>query len=118
MADNDQNPVLDDFDLQNAQALLEMLADPVTPEPVRLAIINEILESTKDNSFFETMYREGLDKARCPYCNHLNYWLTPEEELNIFGHVSAKEDPRVPYRTTADECPVYQESCSKKKTTI
>ena len=118
MADNDQNHVLDDFDLQNAQALLEMLADPVTPEPVRLQILNDILETTRDNTFFETMFREGLDKGRCPFCQHENYWLTPEEELNIFGHVSAVKDPRVPYHTTKDECPTYEEACLKKKTTI
>ena len=118
MADKDKNPILDDFDLQNATALLEMLADPVTPEPVRLQIINDILENTKDNSFFETMFRESLDKARCPHCQHENYWLTPEDELNIFGHVSAEKDPRVPFHTSETECPTYAESCSKKKTTI
>jgi len=118
LADNDKKPVLDDFDLQNATALLEMLADPVTPEPVRLQILNDILENTKDNSFFETMYREKLDQGRCPHCQHQNHWLIPEEDLNIFGHVTAEKDPRVPFNTTRDECATYEEACLKKKTTI
>lgn len=116
--DKEKNPVLDDFDLQNAKALLDMLADPVTPEPVRLQIINDILENTKDNSFFETMFREKLDLGRCIHCGHENHWLIPEDELNIMGHVTAEKDPRVPFNTTATECSTYAEACAKKKTTI
>lgn len=113
-----ENPKSDDFDIQNAQVLLDLLADPVTPEPVRLQILNDILDNTKDNSFFETMFREKLDLARCPHCQHENNWLIPEDELNIMGHVTPEKDQRVPYTTTRDECATYAEACLKKKTTI
>lgn len=114
---NKKKSSVDDFDEANAKALLEMIADPVTPEPVRLQIINEILEQTKDNSFFETMYKENMTLSRCPYCSHENHWLIPEDELNIMGHVSAEKDPRVKFQTTSEDCPQFQESCSKKKIT-
>jgi hypothetical protein len=108
----------DDFDEQNAKVLIEMLSDPVTSEPVRLQIINEILEQTKDNSFFETMYKENMSQGVCPSCSHENHWLIPEDDLNIFGHVTADEDIRVKKHTEIDDCPKYAEACSKKKTTV
>ena len=116
MADKKKS-VIDDFDEANATALLEMLADPVTSEPVRLQIINEILEQTKDNSFFETMFKENMSQARCPSCGHENHWLIPEDDLNIMGYVSAEKDQRVKFQTTGDDCATYQEACSKKKVT-
>lgn len=114
----EKKSVLDDFDEQNAAALLSMLADPTTPQPVQLQIINDILDVTKDTSFFETIYREKMDLARCPFCSHENYWLVPEDDLNVMGYVSAEHDPRVKLQTTAEDCPTYQESCVKKKTTF
>jgi len=108
----------DDFDTANAEVLIELLQDPVTSESVRLMVINEILENTKDTSFWETMMRENLDLAKCPNCSHENHWLIPEDDLNVMSWVSSEQDIRVKTHTTVDDCPKYQESCSKKKTTV
>lgn len=106
-----------DFDEDNAKALSEMLADPITSENVRLQIINTLLEEGKDDTFFETMYRELMSLGECPLCSHENHWAVPEDELNMFGWVSAEKDPRVKANTTIKDCPEYQEACAKKRLT-
>lgn len=106
-----------DFDEDNAKALSEMLADPITSENVRLQIINVLLEEGKTDTFFETMYRELMSLGECPYCRHSNHWLVPEDELNIVGWVSSEKDPRVRANTTAKDCPEFQEACAKKRLT-
>ena len=116
MAD-DKKKYSEDFDEANAQILVEMLQDPMTSEPVRLQIINEILETTKDTSFFETIFKEDMSKSRCQNCQHENHWLIPEDDLNIFGYVTADKDVRVPRHTTEAECSTYAEACAKKKVT-
>lgn len=107
----------DDFDEVNAQVLIDLLADPVTSESVRLMVINEILENTKDTSFFEVMLRENMSLSDCPFCSHSNHWLIPEDDLNVMSYISSESDVRVPRHTTSETCETYAESCSKKKTT-
>jgi hypothetical protein len=106
-----------DFDEENARALAEMLADQMTTEPVRLQIINSLLEAGKDDTFFETMFKEGMSHASCPFCAHDTYFLIPEDDLNIMGWVSSEKDTRVVANPTILDCPEFQESCKKKKTT-
>jgi hypothetical protein len=113
MADDDAL----DFDQENATALAEMLADPMTSEPVRLQIINSLLEDDRDATFFETMMKEAMSLANCPFCDHENYWLIPEDDLNQMGWVSFESDARVKANPTKEDCPEFQEACKKKKTT-
>lgn len=107
----------DDFDESNAKVLIELLADPVTSEPVRMQIINDILEQTKDNSFFETMFKELMVFTECPNCSHENHWLIPEDELNVMGYVTSENDIRVLKETDVNVCNKYAEACVKKKVT-
>ena len=106
-----------DFDQENAAALAEMLADPMTSEPVRLQIINSLLEDDKDATFFETMMKENLSFGACPFCDHENFWLVPEDDKNQMGWVSHEKDPRVVANPTKADCPEYQEACKKKMNT-
>lgn len=105
------------FDEANASALAEMLVDPATSEPVRLQIINDILEASGSDTFFETMFKEMLSFAQCPHCNHENHWLVPEEDLNQMGWVTHEKDDRVPRHTSQDVCSEFAEACAKKRVT-
>ncbi len=106
-----------DFDEENAKALSEMLADAVTSENVRLQIIQVLMDEGKDDTFFETMFRELMSLGDCPCCGHESHWLIPEDDLNQFGWVSYEKDPRVSRNPTAKECPDWQEACNKKRVT-
>jgi phage FluMu protein Com len=116
MKDNKKD-IIDDFDEANAAALAEMVADQQTSEPVRLQIINEILEASVNETFFEKMFAEDLSLAKCPHCKHENHWLIPEDDLNQIGWVTSDKDSRVPKHTSEDLCSEYAEACSKKKVT-
>ena len=116
--DNVKNSLLAGFDEKNASALAEMLVDPNTSEAVRLQIINELNEASKDQQFFETMFNESLTLGACPCCLHKNHWLVPEDELNQMGWVTSKEDTRVKTHTDAKDCIEFAEACSKKKVTV
>lgn len=115
--DTKEKLMIDGFDEANASALAEMLVDPTTSEAVRLQIINELNEASKDNTFFEAMFSEALSLGACPSCHHKNHWLVPEDDLAQMGWVTAKEDPRVPAATTKKECVEFEEACAKKKVT-
>ena len=106
-----------DFDSQNASVLAEMLEDPSTSEATRLQIINSLLKDGGTDTFFETMFKENLSLGKCPFCSHENYWLIPEDDLNQMGWVSNVKDTRVKGSTNKEDCPEFQESCKKKKTT-
>lgn len=110
--------LIKDFDEENASVLASMIVDPQTSEAVRLQIINELNETSKSETFFETMFNEELSVGCCPYCAHKNHWLIPEEDLNQMGWVTSKKDQRVKVQTTSNDCEEFAESCSKKKTTI
>lgn len=103
------------FDEANALAFAEMLTDPETSEAVRLSIINELNEESKSETFFETLYREELSLGCCPECGHSNHWLLPEDNANQMGWVTHEKDPRVKRHTTAQDCPEFEEACSKKR---
>lgn len=109
---------IDGFNEANASALTEILIDPNTPESVRLQIINELNESEKSSSFFETMFSELLSVGRCPCCAHENHWLIPEDDLAQMGWVTPEKDKRVPKHTDKNSCPEFAEACAKKRTTI
>ena len=107
---------LDSFDEQNAQALIALLSDPTTDARIRMQIIGEILEASKADTFFESMFAEGMSLGDCPCCGHQNHWLIPEEELNVMGWVTAEKDDRVPVHTNDKSCSEFAEACVKKKT--
>ena len=113
----DKKTLIEGFDEQNAAALAVMLVDPNTSEAVRLMIINELNDSAKSETFFETLKNEALSLGACPHCHHKNHWLIPEDELNQMGWVSSAEDPRVKTHTDSNDCREFAEACSKKKTT-
>lgn len=103
------------FEEESAKVLGELLANPKTPETVRLSIINELNEAAKEETFFETMFNELVSLGFCPHCNHKNHWLIPEDELSQMGWISSQKDVRVKRHTDSKDCPEYAESCSKKK---
>lgn len=105
-----------DFDTKNAEALVEMLLDRQTSESTRISIINELTESQKSESFFETMYNELMSFGECPNCQHTDHWLVPFDVLSQMGYVVHKEDPRVPQHTDIKSCEEFSEACKKKKT--
>lgn len=113
----DKKIEIDGFDEANAATLAELLVDPSTSEAVRLQIINELNEASKNETFFEAMFNEVLSLGACPCCHHKNHWLIPEDDLNQMGWVSYKKDTRVKEKPDRRSCPDYQEACSKKKTT-
>ncbi len=108
----------DDFDEANAAVIAELLADPVTSENIRLQLINEILQSDKGKSFWDTMLKEDMSLSSCPNCGHHNHWLIPEDDLNEMGWVTSEKDKKVPKNTDIKSCPQWQESCSKKKVSV
>ncbi len=121
MSDEKDEPDNDEpdlgFDEANAQVLAEMLVDPKTPESSRLQIINELNESEKHSSFFETMFSGELSWGKCPHCHHENHWLVPEDDLVQMGWVTYEKDDRVPRNTDIRSCPEYAEACIKKGVT-
>jgi hypothetical protein len=108
----------DTIEAANARAIADMIAEPSTPEATRIKLINTLLELKKNDNFFQTMMEEKLSFGSCPYCDHENHWLVPEEELNQMGYVTHEIDMRVPRMTTRTDCEVWQEACKKKKVTI
>jgi len=113
---SDRSNYFDSFDEQNAQALIALLSDPTTDQRIRMQIIAEILEASKADTFFESMFAEGMSLGECPNCKHSNHWLIPEEDLNVFGYVSSEKDSRVPIHTNDQICQEFAEACAKKKT--
>lgn len=107
-----------DLDSENAKRLVGILMDPSTPSSVSVQVLDKLLESSKEDNFFKTLYEEDLSKGPCPECGHENHWLTPETDLNRMGWVSHIKDDRVKRITTVEDCPRYQECCSKKKISI
>jgi Zn ribbon nucleic-acid-binding protein len=103
------------LDKASAQVMADLIADPTTPENLRVNIITKIMESREGQDFFQTMFEESLSLGECPDCGHENHWAIPEDILNEMGWVSYEKDPRVPKHTTRDECDQYQEACAKKK---
>ncbi len=108
----------DFIDAVNAEVIAEMIADPDTPDWLRVQMINKILESRKADNFFAAMLAEHLSFGKCPECNHENHWLIPEDDLNQMGWVSHQEDDRVKRMTTIEDCQRWQEACKKKKVSI
>lgn len=102
----------------NAEILAELIVDPATPDRLRVEILNRLLDQTDADNFFETITQEMLSYGFCPECGHFNHWLVPEEELNKLGWVSHEKDGNVKRVTTAEDCPKFQEACSKKRVNI
>lgn len=99
----------------NAQVIADMVADPDTPEHLRVRMLNKLLEARTNDTFFATMFTESLSFGTCPKCDHKNHWLVPEEDLNQMGWVTHEEDDRVKRITTQVDCPHWQQACKKKK---
>jgi len=117
VADSKTSTLIDGFDEKNAAALSEMLIDPQTSEAVRLQIINELNEYSKNDTFFESMFTELLSYGACPCCHHENHWLIPEDDKSQMGWVTCEKDDRVKRHTTQADCPEFAEACMKKTVT-
>ncbi len=102
---------------KNAAVLVELITGPNITEALRIQAMEKLTDSKGNQSFFKTMLEENLSFGDCPKCQHKNHWLVPESELNQMGYVSKDEDDRVPDHTDEKNCPVWQESCLKKKIT-
>ena len=117
MANKKKSKLIEGFDEKNAEALTALLVDPQTSEAVRLQIINELNETSKAQTFFESIFEEALSMGACPCCGHKNHWLIPEDQLTQMGWITSKEDTRVKVHTDADDCKEFSQACAKKKTT-
>lgn len=106
------------LDESNAQIMAELISDVNTTEHLRVNIITKLLESREGNSFFRTIFEEGLSFASCPNCGHQNHWAIPEDDLNEMNWITHEKDSRVPRNTDSKSCPKYQEACGKKRITI
>lgn len=102
----------------NIGILAELVADPATTDHLKVTIINKLLEAQESQSFFETMYVEGLSFGACPECGHENHWGIPEDNLNELDWITYQKDSRVAEIPTAEECPEFQQACAKKKITF
>lgn len=106
------------LDEENAVVLAHIIVDDDTPDPQKVEAINKLLESKRDENFFNTMFEQLLSFGACPECGHENHWAIPENDLNQIGWVTAEKDERVKVHTTVDDCEQYQEACGKKKVTF
>ena len=102
----------------NANVLVELVTAPNVSDTLRIQAMEKLTADKEDGDFFRTMFDEKLSYGECPHCQHKNHFLIPEENLNIMGYVSKDEDERVPEYTNEENCPLWQESCLKKKVTI
>ena len=60
---------------------------------------------------------DEIGRCELHICDHENHWLVPEDDENEMGWVSYEKDKRVLKHTDKDSCPLFQEACSKKRTT-
>jgi hypothetical protein len=102
----------------NAEVMADLVADPQTTDHLRVKIITKLLESREGQSFFKTLFEEGLSFGECPCCGHETHWAIPEDELNQMGYVSYEKDPLVKEHHDIKTCPEFQEAHFKKKITI
>lgn len=103
---------------QNAKTIADLIADPTTPDSLRIQMINKLLESKKKENIFEKMFSERISFGACPKCNHETHWLIPEVDLNKMGYVSHERDSRVKQFTKAEDCPKWEEACMKKRVSV
>lgn len=106
------------LDSENAKTIVDLIADPDTPESLRIKLIRKILETRHSDNFFKTMYEQKLSYGKCPNCRHENHWLIPEAELNRLGWVSSEQDSKVPKFANAEICPKWEQACSKRKCSV
>jgi hypothetical protein len=105
------------MDEANAAVLVELITGANISENLRIQAMEKLTASKANDSFFQTMLEEDLTAGECPYCQHKNHWLVPEEALNQMSYVSKEEDDRVPETTDEKSCPEFQQACLKKKCT-
>ena len=102
----------------NAAVLVEIIVGANISENLRISAMDKLLGDREGGeTFFRTMFDEKLTYGTCPHCQHENHWMIPEEQLNMMGWVSHKEDERVPETTDIDSCPEFQQACLKKRIT-
>lgn len=106
---------IENVEERNAKVLADLVADPATTDQLRVRIITKLLESREGQDFFRTMFEEKHSYGECPCCGHLNFWGIPEEDLNLMGWVTHKQDPDIPQNTNSEICPEFQEACKKRK---
>ena len=99
----------------NAKALVELVLDPDTPTHIKVKIMNQMIEASGPDTFFDLLLEENLDVGECPNCGHSTHWAIPEAELNQRGIYTYELDARVKKHTTHEDCPTYQQACSKSK---
>ncbi len=106
----------DDFlDFANAKTMADLVADPDTPERLRVEIIQKLVAAKKSDNFFQTIYEQKLSFGKCPRCTHEGHWLVPEDELNKFGYVTHEVNAAVPEYTDETTCSRWAQSCKKHK---
>jgi len=102
----------------NAAVLTELIVGTNISENLQIRAMQKLMDDKEGQSFFRTILDEKLSFGECPHCKHENHFLIPEDELNVMGYVSEKEDTRIPSYTDAKSCPEFQEACKKKKITV
>jgi hypothetical protein len=105
------------LDEANAEVLVELITAPNISESLRIQAMAKLTEARTDTTFSRTLMDEKLSYGECPKCQHVNHWLLTEDDANQMGWVSHKEDDRVPEHTDEKNCPIYQQSCKKKRVT-
>lgn len=106
------------IELENIKVLVDLATDPQTTDQLKVRIHQKLSEVKEGDNFFEVMFDEALSLAPCPYCDHMNHWGVPENDLNQLGWVSHLKDPRVKQNTTVKDCKEFAEACKKKKINI
>ena len=109
---------VDITDMKNASVMADLIADEDTTEELRVSLIKEILEAREGQSFFKTMFEEGLSFGECASCGHENHWGIPEDDLNQMGWVSNDVDSNVSETTDEESCPEFAQACKKKRITV
>ncbi len=102
----------------NAAVLVEIITGANISENLRIQAMDKLLGDREGGeTFFRTLFDEKLSYGSCPHCDHLNHWLVTEDEENMMGWVSHKEDERVPETTDAESCSLFEQACKKKRIT-
>ena len=106
------------LDEANAAVLVELITGPNITETLRIQAMERLVGSKEGQDFSRTIFEEKLSFGKCPHCSFECEWLVPEDDANLMGWVSHKEDNRVLEYTDSESCPEYEQACKKKKINI
>lgn len=103
---------------ENARTIAELISDPDTLPSLRVKLIQKLLETTRSDNFFKTIFDHKMSFGKCPNCDHESHWLVPEVELNKMGWATHEKDKRVPQFTDSKICALWEQACRKKKINV